>query len=36
MHAPGAAPTGLMVAGLHNTDDTVLRVAAWVEEQLCN
>jgi aspartyl-tRNA(Asn)/glutamyl-tRNA(Gln) amidotransferase subunit A len=34
MHAPGAPPTGLMVAGLHNTDDTVLRVAAWVEEQL--
>jgi aspartyl-tRNA(Asn)/glutamyl-tRNA(Gln) amidotransferase subunit A len=34
MHATGAAPTGLMVAGLRNSDVTVLRVAAWVEEQL--
>jgi aspartyl-tRNA(Asn)/glutamyl-tRNA(Gln) amidotransferase subunit A len=34
MHRPGDPPTGLMVAGARGTDDTVLRVAAWIEEQL--
>jgi Asp-tRNA(Asn)/Glu-tRNA(Gln) amidotransferase A subunit family amidase len=34
MHRPDEPPTGLMVAGLHGADERVLRVAAWIEEQL--
>jgi aspartyl-tRNA(Asn)/glutamyl-tRNA(Gln) amidotransferase subunit A len=34
MHRPGEPPTGLMVAGVHGADERVLRVAAWIEEQL--
>lgn len=34
MHRPGEPPAGLMVAGLGGTDETVLRVAAWIEGQL--
>jgi aspartyl-tRNA(Asn)/glutamyl-tRNA(Gln) amidotransferase subunit A len=34
MHRAGEPPTGLMVAGPHGADERVLRVAAWIEEQL--
>jgi aspartyl-tRNA(Asn)/glutamyl-tRNA(Gln) amidotransferase subunit A len=34
MHRRGEPPTGLMVAGLRDTDETVLRVSAWIEEHL--
>jgi Asp-tRNA(Asn)/Glu-tRNA(Gln) amidotransferase A subunit family amidase len=34
MHRSGEPPTGLMVAGPHGADERILRVAAWIEEQL--
>jgi aspartyl-tRNA(Asn)/glutamyl-tRNA(Gln) amidotransferase subunit A len=34
MHEPGEPPTGLMVARLAGDDDAVLRIAAWIEEEL--
>jgi aspartyl-tRNA(Asn)/glutamyl-tRNA(Gln) amidotransferase subunit A len=34
MHRPGEPPAGLMVAGLAGEDETVLRIASWIEERL--
>jgi aspartyl-tRNA(Asn)/glutamyl-tRNA(Gln) amidotransferase subunit A len=34
IHEPGEPPTGLMVTGFANDDSNVLRIAAWIEEQV--
>jgi aspartyl-tRNA(Asn)/glutamyl-tRNA(Gln) amidotransferase subunit A len=34
MHREGEPPTGLMVVGFGGADETVLAVAAWIEERL--
>lgn len=36
MNEPGEPPTGLMVARLADDDATVLMVASWIEERMCD
>jgi aspartyl-tRNA(Asn)/glutamyl-tRNA(Gln) amidotransferase subunit A len=35
MHEVGEPPTGLMVSGFAGHDAEVLRIAAWIEESIC-
>jgi aspartyl-tRNA(Asn)/glutamyl-tRNA(Gln) amidotransferase subunit A len=36
IHDNGEPPTGLMVAGLADEDDRILRIASWIEARVCS